>query len=326
MADDPQDPGTQDTASDNGMPEQSLAEFEVEFGGDGARPPEPDPEPEPEPGDGERRPPRERDDAGKFVKPEKHRAKSQEVPAKEVRAGRIDELTKKWREAEAERDAIRAERDALKWGRPTTSLPAPTEATKSAEAAKPAVATAKPKIDDFNEYGDYVEALADWKIAEARRQDRETAQKEAETARISNSWRERVDAAKAKHADFEAVALQAPTQIPQGSLIDAWILEDTSGADVLYTLQKDPAELRRILALPLFEQVKALSLIAQRLSDTPEPAVKTGAAARPAVRVAPRPPTPVRTSAVSAPDEPPDPETSSLDQFERYYPMRRRNS
>jgi len=292
-------------------PEQSLAEHEAEFGSAAQRPAA---DPEPEPDEDPRRPPRERDDQGKFTKPPKHRAAKQEATAADV--PRIAELTRRLRETEAERDALRS--------RPRT---APIEAPGVPDAilhppvprGNTATTATKPKIDDFQEYGDYVEALADWKIAEARRQDREVAQKDAETARISASWRERTEAAKAKYADFEQVALLAPTTIPQGSLIDAWILEDTSGADVLYTLQKDPGELSRILALPIFEQVKALSLLAQRLSPTREPAVRTGAAATPPVKVAPRPPTPVRTSAVPAPDEPPDPEHASLAEFERYY-------
>ncbi len=166
--------------------------------------------------------------------------------------------------------------------------------------------------------------MADWKIAEARKQDAEQSHKQAESNRIAQNWRERVDGAKARYEDFEQVALLSPTSIPQGSLIDAWILEHKAGADVLYSLQKDPAELRRILALPLFEQVDALSLIGQRLSQPRAAAVSTGAAPTPRPQPAPRPVTPVRTSAQTADDEPPDPEKASLKDFERYYHKDRR--
>ncbi len=183
----------------------------------------------------------------------------------------------------------------------------------------------KPKIDNFQEYGDYVEALADWKIAEARRVDTETWQKAQESNRIAQSWRERVDGAKARYEDFEQVALLSPTSSPQGSLIDAWILEHKAGADVLYSLQKDPAELRRILALPLFEQVDALSLIGQRLSQTRTAAVSTGAAP-PTPRPAASAPS-CDTSQDQRPDgrqtNRPDPEKASLRDFERYYHRRR---
>jgi|SRR6266849_3525548 len=305
----PTDPGPTSQPETPAESEPSLAEHEAEFGAD--KRPSADPEPEPE--EDNRRAPQDRDEAGKF-KPEKHRAAKSEARAGDV--PRIQELTKKLREAEAERDALRARPLAPA----TTTSPAATDTVPRGTSAAPTItATAEPKIDDFQEYGDFVKAQIDWSIAEARRQDRETAQKEQESAKLTASWVERVDSAKAKYADFEQVALLAPTNIPQGSLIDAWILEDTTGADVLYTLQKDPAELRRILALPIFEQVKALSQIALRLSPTRESAVKTGAATTTPRAPAPRPPTPVRTSAMPAADEPPDPEKASLRDHENYY-------
>ncbi len=307
MADLEAGPPTTDATSADTQPELSLAEHEAQFG-------DPQPAESAADADAEPLPAPKRDETGKFVK-EKHRAARSQASASDV--PRIQELTKRLREAEAERDALKARPAPLAV---ESGPPPPAPRQPAAETA-----TDKPKIDNFQEYGDYLEALADWKIAEARKQDRETSQREAEAARVTESWRTRVDAAKAKYDDFEQVALIAPTTIPQGSLIDAWILEDTSGADVLYSLQKDPGELSRILALPIFEQVKALSQLALRLSPTREAAGKTGAAPTTPVRVAPRPPTPVLTQAVPAADEPPDPEHASLADHERFfYPKDRR--
>lgn len=303
--------------------EETLAEHEASFG-DPARRPQPDPETEPE--EDARRPPRERprDDSGKFTKPgpPRHRAKSQEAGPGDV--ARISELTRRLRDTEAERDALKA-RVATPPAVSTERLPAPLIAALAPPSRELEVsqAPAKPKIDSFQDYSDYVEALADWKIGEARRVDRETAAREAEAHRVTESWRTRVESAKGRYQDFEAVALMAPTEIPQGSLVDAWILEHKSGADVLYSLQKDPAELRRILALPLFDQVDALSLLAQRLSPTREPAVSTGAAATTLVKVAPRPPTPVRTSAVPATEEPPG-DDASVAEHEKWFGAKHR--
>jgi hypothetical protein len=308
MAVEPVDPTLPPDAEIDPGPEPSLAEHEQEFGG-GKPPSRPEPDPEPEPDD--ERPRAARDATGKFTK-ERHRAKSQQAGPADV--PRIAELTRRLREAETERDALKA--------RPAPAAPAAPPATPA--PAAPTAATAKPKIDDFQDYGEYVEAVADWKIAEARRVDRETSQKDAEAARVATSWKTRVDAAKTKYADFDAVALQAPTTIPQGSVIDGWILEHPAGADVLYTLQSNPTEIDRILALPLFEQVEALTLLSQRVAQPArELAVKTGAAATPVQKVAPRPPTPVRTSAVPAADEPPG-DDASLAEHERFYGSRRR--
>lgn len=310
----PENPVLPDPAADLPV-EESLAEHEAVFG-DPARRPQPDPEAEPE--DAVRHPPRERDDQGKFVKPEKPAATATRHELQGV--PRINQLTKRLREVEAERDALKASQAPAATSRPRAEPIAHPEPTT--RAAEPSTATPKPTIDSFQDYSEYMEALTDWKIGEARREDRETAQREAEATRVTNSWRERVEGAKTRYPDFEAVALLAPTSIPQGSLVDAWILEHKSGADVLYTLQKDPGELSRILALPLFDQVDALSLLAQRLSATREPAVKTGAAATTPVKVAPRPPTPVRTSAGPAPDEPPGEDASLMD-HEKFFHKRR---
>lgn len=324
-------PSPADPAVD-ATPEPTLAEHEAEFGTVDKRP-QPDPEGEPE--EDSRRPPRDRDDKGQFVKPtEKHRAAKQEAGARDV--PRIQELTRKLREAETERDALRAR-------------PAPALGTQSAPVEKPApgpsqvprgtsaaerdwnreVARYKglpgfPKTDNFQEFGDAMLAQDLFIREHLRAEEADTWQKAQESNRIAQSWRERVDGAKARYEDFEQVALLSPTSIPQGSLIDAWILEHKSGADVLYSLQKDPAELRRILALPMFEQVDALSLIGQRLSGTRTAAVSTGAAPATRSAPAPRPITPVRTSAPTADDEPPDPEKASLKDFERYYHKDRR--
>lgn len=250
--------------------------------------------------------PRDRDDAGKFVKT-RQRAKSQQASREDV--PRIADLTKRLREAEAERDALKA--------RPAEQPRAPVAAPEPTKTAPAVERSAKPKIDDFDDYGVYLEAVTDWKIADARATDRDTQQREAETTRLATSWRDRVEAAKAEYPDFEAVALLAPTSIPQGSLVDAWILEHKAGAKVLYHLQKHPDALQSLLTMPLFDQVDGLSLLAQRLTGPAPSSVATGVPATPHSRV-PRPPTPVRTGPVRATEEPPGDE-ADLDAFGQFY-------
>ena len=139
-------------------------------------------------------------------------------------------------------------------------------------APAPAAATLqKPDPETFT-YGTadpgYLDALTDYKVAKAREEDRTAsadatrkAHTDAEVARIRASWTTRVDAAKTKHADFEAVAF-APFkpgyEIPAGSAMDAWILESDHGAEVLYALQNNPAEIKRLLALPPIAQTREL--------------------------------------------------------------------
>ena len=303
-------------------PESSLAEHEAQFG---ERSDHPADDPNPPAEEDARRPPRDRDDQGKFVKPEKHRAAKQEATKADV--PRIQELTKRLRETEAERDALRSRTAPA----PAAPPPAPPVPRGTSPQAAPPQQAVKPDVKQFQEYGDYVEALADWKIAEARRQDRaeatqraQQAQQQAEETRIQTSWKERVSAASTRYPDFAQVALQSDvSDIPKDGLIDRWIWEHPAGADVLYSLKKDPAELRRVLALPLFEQVEALTLIGQRLSPSRAAAGRTGAAPTTPRAPAPRPPTPVRTGAMPAADEPPG-DDASLADHERYYGPRRR--
>jgi hypothetical protein len=191
---------------------------------------------------------------------------------------------------------------------------------KAAQAAPPvappvvkpvaASTLAKPDPEKFT-YGTadpaYLEALTDYKVADAREKDRVSAAAEStnahnasEAARIRDSWQTRVEDAKTVHTDFEKVAF-APFkpgfEIPMGSAMDAWILESDHGAEVLYALQKNPAEIKRLLALGPIAQTRALvqledTAIAARTVKTkttaPEPGpllgVRAGDPASPVAR------------------------------------------
>jgi len=147
------------------------------------------------------------------------------------------------------------------------SLAAPRARPDVPAASSPAAPETPPDVTKFEDFTEYVKAQTAYDVrhalaAERQRvaQEQAVAQQQAEAARLTHSWDERTAAARQKYADFDAVALEAPTKIPPGSLIDAWILEpdNDDGADVLYHLQKRPQELHRILALPPFQQVRAL--------------------------------------------------------------------
>jgi type IV secretory pathway VirB10-like protein len=255
----------------------------------------------------------ERDEHGRF-KPRKHRAASHDATPQDL--PRIQNLTARLRAAEAERDALRAQS--------TPSVPRDTPA--SAVQAPP-----KPTADSFQDFGEYIEALTEWKTdqklaaAEAKRAEAERQRAaQAEQHQLETTWRERWHAAKATYPDFEEVA-GADTLIPQGSLIDAWIIQHKAGPHVLYHLQKHPDELSDLLSRPLFEQAEGLALLSQRVNGhSPRtPAAATGSAAAPPPTPAPRPPNPVRTGPIRAGDEPPGDEASLAD-HERFYVQRGR--
>jgi hypothetical protein len=195
---------------------------------------------------------------------------------------RIPELLRD-RAAERER-ADRAERELrdLKARQPNA------DARPAAPSAAPA-GLVKPDPDAFA-YGTsdpaFVEALTDYKVAEA------TARQEAKYAagqlaararedaeRTVAGFEQRRQAAIAKHPDFDAVAMNAPTDIPPGSATDLWVMEDEAGAEILYHLQQpqNAAERKRILALDPRQQLKALVLLGDRLTADPTVARSTNA-------------------------------------------------
>src|SRR5213075_2410760 len=260
-----------------------------------------------------------RDEKGRFLPKKRHRAESAIAGPEDV--PRIQQLTARLRQAEAERDALKAQRPEPQPDRAATVPPAP--------AAAP---LPKPTPDQFTDYGEFIEALTDWKTdqkltaAEQRRaQAAQQAQAEAEARRIETSFNQRKAAARQKYDDFDAVAINAPTRIPIGSLIDAWVMEHPTGADVLYHLQKHPDDLDALLAQPVLEQAESLALLAQRFNGHGRTAAAgTGSVPASSHPSAPKPPNPVRTGPLRSGDEPPDEEAASLADHEKWYASRAR--
>lgn len=171
----------------------------------------------------------------------------------------------------------------------------------------------------------FLEDLSDWKVeSKLQARDQQVRQQTAEWTR-GQAFVSKVDAAKAVYPDFQKVALDAPSQIPPGSLIDRYIWDHAAGAHLLYHFQSQPAEVRRISALAPLDQVDALSLLAQRLSAPSSRglAAPTGSAAAPVVIPGPKPPNPVRQGPMRTGDEPPGAD-ASIAEHERYYGAVRR--
>lgn len=165
----------------------------------------------------------------------------------------------------------------------------PADARPAASSPAPAAASAlvKPNPETYA-YGtadpDYLEALTDYKVAATLAHERTTweqgqtaARQRDESQRLATAFEAKAAKARASHADFDAVALNAPSEIPQGSAADLWVLEDDAGAEILYHLQSHEGERRRILALPAREQLKELVRLGDRLTATAPPARSTQA-------------------------------------------------
>lgn len=264
-------------------------------------------------------------DAFEQKQPRRHRARSQEASPADV--PRIRELT-------AKNAALAAEVESLKKPAAAPVKTAPDVATSRVASAPepPRVVTADndPQPTEerdpatgkpYENFTKFVTDHARWSAREEMRTARttyETQQREEtvqqEQARLADAWNANIAAAKTVHKDFEQIAY-GPSEIPSGSLIDHWIREHPAGPLVLYSLKKDPTELRAMLALPLFEQTEALALLSQRLKPRSVAAVTTGAAPVVETKPVPRPPTPVRTGPMRTEPAAPDTDRLSLDDF-----------
>lgn len=272
---------------------------------------------------------RERDEkTGQFVKP-KHRAKSQEATPADV--PRINELTRRLREAEARAEA--AERRATE--RPSERREEPRrEEQKPTAAAKP---TLFPPFEVWSEHTgstdwyEYDHASKEWFYQQRRAEERAKDAADAEAATI----RTHLDAYKTKmagfvesHPDFDevidaapkvsAVIARAVLEIgPEAAYFLATHAEerDALDAETASVDPKNPAFAATVAATRRYLQTLVAS--EQRPSSSRPAAVATGAALALVSPTAPKPPTPVRTGALRRDDAPNDDE--SLDDHERRY-------
>lgn len=168
---------------------------------------------------------------------------------------RIDELTRARREAE---------REAAYWR----------QRAQPVQEEKP---QAKPTVDQFKDYNEFVEALADWKadqkVSEAlKARDADTA-KTAE-ARLqetkAQTFAERQATAKASISDYDAVVSAA--DIPISSHLGEAILDSDKGPELVYHLAKNPAEAARLSALSPLAAARELGRLEATLGQASTPA------------------------------------------------------
>jgi len=285
---------------------------------------------------------RQNRDQGKFAEG------TRRIKAKDA-VERINQLTGRAKTAEEENTRLKGELDTAKrelaTARQIGTQAQVTRAEAKVERAEARVekqatgfAEPEPQEDDpkfGGDYGKYLRAAAGWEGRKAYWEAQQAERSAADERRVQEShqqtlksWSGRVSAAKEKHPDFERVAF-GPTRIPAGSAVDAFIMEDDSGAEVLYHLQTHPEELDSLLGMPVLGQLKTLALLSQRLlSPQDAQAGSTGSvvAPTPTVVLPPKPPNPVRTEAQRASDSPPptDGSLSIAEHAKQFGPAARR--
>ena len=212
--------------------------------------------------------------------------KVEEKPPKEKDAvqRRIDEITKKRREAERERDWERTKRLELE------------EELKTAKKSIPQ--GDKPKVEDFETELAYLEALQDWKLdqrfrVESDKASKETASVEEKTA-IDETYQElddKMEKGRNKYADFNELVLDENLKISE-AMVEAILISDIA-EDVLYYLGKHPEEAADLAKLPPLKIAHEFGKIEAKLT-APLPKKKT--------TNAPEPITPVKSTGVTEKD------------------------
>ncbi len=148
--------------------------------------------------------------------------------------------------------------------------------TRQADSST-ATADTRPDPTKYDDLIKFQEDLTDWKVREVlRTREGETAQRAqqmhvaAETQRVRADWVEKWGASAAKHADFAQV-VGGPTEIPEDSLVHAFIVSEPEGTEVLYHFQKkeNRAELHRVLGLSKLKQAAELQRIAEQVTKAP---------------------------------------------------------
>lgn len=276
----------------------------------------------------------------------RHRAKSQQAGPGDV--GRINELTRKLREAEAEvttwkTKATSSVSSPVREDRPPASAshaPATVDSgTPRQAAAQPNATRPKPSEDEVGTkyaiYGDYVEDLAEWKAEqrdaarEAKQAEEHQRQQHEQTQRqwhdTHKTYYDRVTAFEQQHPDFTVTVNQHVNGSTLPPSVYRAIIQHDNGPALVYHLAQHPDHLIEMQMLfdgkPPSDTYVALAT--QWLSSRAQAVVTGSAASTPPIKLAARPPNPVRAGAAQTSDELPG-EDGSLAQHEHAFGKRRR--
>ena len=201
----------------------------------------------------------------------------------------------------------------------------------------------RPKEDDFKTYGEFIEALTDWKTdrkleaAEEKKQQAQAERAEADKGKtITDAHNARVDEAKTRYPDW-GTAFQGLNDNSFTEPMVVFIFESDHGPDVTYYLAKHRDELARIAALSPIRQASELGKIEAKVQAEIAPRRRAGeeedeeeepppAAAKPAEKrtnasKAPPPAKPIGGTSGKGADDMPDPSD-----FEAYEAWSRRQA
>ena len=139
--------------------------------------------------------------------------------------------------------------------------------------------TGEPTIDKFDNFDEYVRAVADYRAEKKieatlmEREKRQAAEREAaERKKTADSWQKRIAAATAEMPDFEEVL--ASSDVPMTAPMQQAIMESDIGPKLAYYLANNPNEAEQIAGMSPIGAIRTLGRIEERLASA-KPEVKT---------------------------------------------------
>jgi len=184
---------------------------------------------------------------------------------------RFSELTKRAKQAEAEKQALEARLQELE----SKVAPAPQQIEQD-------ILGEKPQASQFQDAFEYAEALAEWSAEKALvERDKQEQQRKIEIERqeVIKSWTSKLEKAKAELPDFDEMVASSQVQV-RDEVRDA-ILESDVGPQILYQLASDDELAQRISSLPVNKALKELGKLEVQFERKEAPAeVKSEPVAR----------------------------------------------
>jgi len=184
---------------------------------------------------------------------------------------RFSELTKRAKQAEAEKQALEARLQELE----SKVAPAPQQIEQD-------ILGEKPQASQFQDAFEYAEALAEWSAEKALvERDKQEQQRKVEIERqeVIKSWTSKLEKAKAELPDFDEMVASSQVQV-RDEVRDA-ILESDVGPQILYQLASDDDLAQRISTMPVNKALKELGKLEVQFERKEAPAeVKSEPVAR----------------------------------------------
>jgi hypothetical protein len=192
----------------------------------------------------------ERDESGKFK-------------SKNATQARIDELTRQRHDAAREAAYWRGVAEAAK-----------------PKAETPAVTDAEPKETDFEQYGDYVRALAKHEARQLVMAEREQMAKQSQAEKVATGWQQRAEAFKATRPDFDTVV--GESTIPIANHVLESVKDSEHGPALAYHLAQNPDIAARLNSLPPRAADREIGRIEATLDKPAAPQKRITSAPQPA--------------------------------------------